>query len=174
VTVLERASVLRVRAALRAAGVAGEVVVLDATTRTAQDAATALGVAVGQIASSIVFVLDDESPLLVITSGRHRVDPVMVGESLGVAGLARADADYVKTWSGFSIGGVSPVGWCRPGPDSLGASGSLTTPRVVIDMALNDYDVVWAAGGHPHAVFPTTFDELRGATSATPLRVASD
>jgi len=174
VSVLERASVQRVRVALRAAGVAGEVVVLDASTRTAADAAAALGVTVGQIASSIVFVLEDASPLLVITSGRHRVDPGLVGESLGVGDLARADAAYVKAWSGFSIGGVSPVGWSGPVPASPRESESSAAPRVVIDVALDDYDVVWAAGGHPHAVFPTSFDELRGAIGATALRVAAD
>ena len=101
----------------RPAGLGTDVVVLDDTSRTAADAAAALKVEVGQIASSIVFVLPDGLPLLVITSGRHRVDPDLVAGALGVASLERADAQYVKAWSGFSIGGVSPVGWRGERPD---------------------------------------------------------
>ncbi len=167
--ILARASVSRVRAALAARGVGADVVVLDDTSRTAADAAAALKVEVGQIASSIVFVLPDGLPLLVITSGRHRVDPDLVAGALGVASLERADAQYVKAWSGFSIGGVSPVGWGGERPDV-----SPGPPSAVIDVALDDYDVVWAAGGHPHAVFPTTFDELRRVTDAVALRVADE
>jgi prolyl-tRNA editing enzyme YbaK/EbsC (Cys-tRNA(Pro) deacylase) len=160
--------VARVRDALRDAGLAGEVVVLDDTSRTATDAAAALGVEVGQIASSIVFALPDARPLLVITSGRHRVDPVLVARSLGVGELGRADADFVKEHSGFSIGGVSPLAWAGP------PGGAHSAPRTVIDLALSHYDVLWAAAGHPHAVFPTTYDELRRVTGATPLVVAAD
>lgn len=162
----------RVRAALLDAGIAGEVLVLDETSRTASDAARALGIEVGQIASSLVFALPDGSPLLVITSGRHRVDAALVAEALGEASLERVDADYVKSVSGFSIGGVSPVGWAPPAGD--GAAAGTGAPRAVIDLALADYDVVWAAGGHPHAVFPTTYDELRRAADATPVSVAAD
>lgn len=164
---------VRVSAALRVAGVSGDVVVLDATSRTAADAAAALGVAVGQIASSLVFVVATGDPVLVITSGRHRVDPVLVASALGVAELERADADFVKAASGFSIGGVSPVGWIARSSDESTESAP-TTPLTVIDLALADYDVVWAAGGHPHAVFPTTFDELVRACNATAMRVAAD
>ncbi|HEV2427734.1 MAG TPA: YbaK/EbsC family protein [Acidimicrobiales bacterium] len=155
--------VARVRAALADAGAASEVVVLADTSRTAADAAAALGVEVGQIASSLVFVLPDGSPLLVITSGRHRVDVGRVAAVLGVDGLGRADADFVKRASGFSIGGVAPVGW----------SGD-ADPVVVIDEALGDYGEVWAAGGHPHAVFATSYDELVRLTGARPVRVADD
>ncbi|MFI5035565.1 MAG: YbaK/EbsC family protein [Acidimicrobiales bacterium] len=165
--ILERASVVRVRAALHDAGVEGDVVVLDESTRTAADAAGALGVAVGQIASSLVFALPNGDPLLVITSGRHRVDAVRVALALGVAALERADAQYVKRCSGFSIGGVSPLGWCPPG---AGAA----TPAAVIDLALADYGVVWAAAGHSHAVFATTFEVLRRVADATPVRVGDD
>ena len=126
--------------------------------RSAQEAADALGILVGQVASSIVFKLPDGSPLLVITSGRHRVDTELVAKELGVEKLNRADADYVKEASGFSIGGVSPVGW-------------VNEATIVIDLALNDYDVVWAAAGHPHTVFPTTYGELLTATNARPLVV---
>ena len=86
-----------------------EIVVLSETARTAQDAANALGIEVGQVASSIVFKLANDQPLLIITSGRHRVDTEMVAKSLSLGKLHRADADFVKAVSGFSIGGVPPV-----------------------------------------------------------------
>ena len=156
--VLQNPSVQRVSAKLKELGIKGEVHVLSDSARTAQEAADALGILVGQVASSIVFKLDDESPLLVITSGRHRVDTKLVAEKLGVAKLHRVDADYVKEKSGFSIGGVSPVGWVSPA-------------TILIDEALNDYEVVWAAAGHPHAVYPTTFAELLECTSAQPMVV---
>ena len=156
--VLQNPSVQRVSAKLKELGIKGEVHVLSDSARTAQEAADALGILVGQVASSIVFKLDDESPLLVITSGRHRVDTKLVAEKLGVAKLHRVDADYVKEKSGFSIGGVSPVGWVNPA-------------TILIDEALNDYEVVWAAAGHPHSVYPTTFAELLECTGAKPMVV---
>ena len=156
--VLQNPSVQRVSAKLKELGVQGEVHVLSDSARTAQEAADALGILVGQVASSIVFKLDDESPLLVITSGRHRVDTKLVAEKLGIAKLHRVDADYVKEKSGFSIGGVSPVGWINPA-------------TILIDEALNDYENVWAAAGHPHSVYPTTFAELIQATGAKPMVV---
>ena len=156
--VLQNPSVQRVSAKLKELGINGEVHVLSDSARTAQEAADALGILVGQVASSIVFKLDDESPLLVITSGRHRVDTKLVAEKLGIAKLHRVDADYVKEKSGFSIGGVSPVGWINPA-------------TILIDEALNDYEVVWAAAGHPHSVYPTTFAELVVATGAKPMVV---
>ena len=157
--VLQNPSVQRVSAKLKELGVTGEVHVLSDSARTAQEAADALGILVGQVASSIVFKLDDESPLLVITSGRHRVDTKLVAEKLGIAKLHRVDADYVKEKSGFSIGGVSPLGW-------------ISKPEIIlIDEALNDYEVVWAAAGHPHAVYPTTYAELIQCTDAKPMIV---
>ena len=156
--VLQNPSVQRVSAKLKELGINGEVHVLSDSARTAQEAADALGILVGQVASSIVFKLDDESPLLVITSGRHRVDTKLVAEKLGIAKLHRVDADYVKEKSGFSIGGVSPVGWINPA-------------TILIDEALNDYEVVWAAAGHPHSVYPTTFADLIQATGAKPMVV---
>ncbi len=157
-SVLQNPSVQRVSAKLKELGVQGEVHVLSDSARTAQEAADALGILVGQVASSIVFKLDDESPLLVITSGRHRVDTKLVSEKLGVEKLHRVDADYVKEKSGFSIGGVSPVGWVNPA-------------TILIDEALNDYEVVWAAAGHPHSVYPTTYAELIMCTGAKPMVV---
>jgi prolyl-tRNA editing enzyme YbaK/EbsC (Cys-tRNA(Pro) deacylase) len=159
--VLARPAVARVRAALDAAGINGEIRVLADSTRTAREAASALGVEVGQIASSLVFRRRDGEPVLVITSGAHRVDPDLVAASLGLDGLERVDADYVKSRSGFSIGGVSPLGW-------VGDHSQLT---VVIDEDLGGFDVIWAAAGHPHAVFACTFSALRDACGARVLRV---
>ena len=156
--IIEKAAVKRVIAALAEHGLTGEVNVLSDSARTAQEAATALGIEVGQIASSLIFKLPDESPLLVITSGRHRVDTDLVAKNLGVEKLGRVDADYVKEKSGFSIGGVAPIGWVSPA-------------TILIDQALNDYEVVWAAAGHPHAVYPTTFAELIQCTGAQPMKV---
>ena len=145
--VLEKAAVKRVVSALTDSGIKGQVHVLSESARTAQEAATALGIEVGQIASSLIFKLMDGSPLLIITSGRHRVDTELVARTLEIEKLDRVDADYVKEKSGFSIGGVAPIGWISPA-------------TILIDLALNDYDVVWAAAGHPHAVYPTSFAEL--------------
>ncbi len=157
--ILEKAAVKRVTAALLEHGCAGQIKVLSDSARTAAEAAAALGIEVGQIASSIIFKLPDGSPLLIITSGRHRVDTDLVASALGIEKLGRVDADYVKEQSGFSIGGVSPLGW-------------ISKPKIIlIDEALNDYDVVWAAAGHPHAVFPTTYSELIQCTGAQPMIV---
>jgi prolyl-tRNA editing enzyme YbaK/EbsC (Cys-tRNA(Pro) deacylase) len=156
--VIEKAAVKRVIAALCEHGVKGEVHVLSDSARTAQEAADALGIEVGQIASSLIFQFVDGSPLLVITSGRHRVDTDLVARTLGVETLNRVDANYVKEKSGFSIGGVAPLGWIFPA-------------TILIDEALNDYEVVWAAAGHPHAVYPTSFTELVACTGAQPMIV---
>ena len=156
--VLEKAAVKRVIAALAEHGCAGQIKVLSDSARTAAEAASALGIEVGQIASSLIFKLPDGSPLLVITSGRHRVDTDLVAQNLGIEKLGRVDADYVKEQSGFSIGGVAPIGWVSPA-------------TILIDQALNDYEVVWAAAGHPHAVYPTTYDELIQCTGAQPMIV---
>ena len=150
-------NVLRIQDALLAAGAKGSVRMLDESARTAAEAAAALGVEVGQITNSLVFVADGQ-PLLVLTSGRHRVDTARVAELVGVAKVSRADADFVREHAGVAIGGVSPIGHPRP-------------LRTLVDVALNDYDVVWAAAGHTHAVFPTTFDELLTLTGGTPATV---
>lgn len=163
--ILTRSSVRRVRAAIEANALAGEITVLNQSAKTAVEAATALGIAVGQIASSLVFKLPDSSPLLVITSGRHRVDTELVATHLGVDALHRADAEWVKSVSGFSVGGVAPIGW-----ESEDLSLKVT---IVIDLALSEYEVIWAAAGHPHAVFPTSFEELRRITGALPLSVGN-
>jgi len=157
--VLEKAAVKRFIDAARSLGVKGEVKVLADTARTALDAANSLGIEVGQIASSLIFRLPSGNPLLIITSGRHRVDTELVAKNLNIPELGRADANYVKEVSGYSVGGVSPIGWT-------------STPEItLIDEALNDYDVVWAASGHPHAVYPTTYAELIECTNANPMIV---
>ena len=157
--ILEKQAVKRVLAALAENQIKGEVKILSETAKSAAEAANGLGIEVGQIASSIIFKLPDNSPLLVITSGRHRVDTELVATKLGMGELGRVDADYVKASSGFSIGGVSPIGWLNPPAVTL------------IDTALADYEVVWAAAGHPHAVFPTTFAELERVSNATAMEV---
>lgn len=157
--VLEKAAVKRVAQALIEHKMSGQIKVLNDSARSAAEAAAALGIEVGQIASSILFKLPDDSPLLVITSGRHRVDTDLVASQIGVASLGRVDADYVKEKSGFSIGGVAPIGWMNPA-------------TIIIDKALNDYPVIWAAAGHPHAVFPTTYTELLKSTVAQSMKVA--
>jgi prolyl-tRNA editing enzyme YbaK/EbsC (Cys-tRNA(Pro) deacylase) len=157
--ILEKAAVKRFQEAATKLGVKGEVNILSETARTAVDAANGLGIEVGQIASSLIFKLPSGNPLLIITSGRHRVDTDLVAKNLGIAELGRADANYVKEVSGYSVGGVSPIGWTSQ-PE-----------KTLIDQALNDYPVVWAASGHPHAVYPTSFDELIACTGATPMVV---
>ena len=157
--VLEKAAVKRVAKALLDHQMAGQIKVLTDSARSAAEAASALGIEVGQIASSILFKLPDDSPLLVITSGRHRVNTELVAKKLNLSALGRVDADYVKERSGFSIGGVAPIGWLNPA-------------TIIIDEALNDYEVVWAAAGHPHAVFPTTYSELAKITKAQSMVVA--
>ena len=156
--VLEKAAVKRVQQALIDLGVSGQIKVLIDSARTAQEAADGLGIEVGQIASSLIFKLPDHAPLLIITSGRHRVDVDLVAKNLGIEKLERVDAAYVKEISGFSIGGVAPIGWISPA-------------TIIIDQALNDYEVVWAAAGHPHAVYPTSFNELLQCTDAKPMVV---
>lgn len=137
-------------------GVQGRVRELDSSARTAAEAAASLGVPVGAIASSLVFLLDD-APLLVVTSGRHRVEPELVTGLLGGT-LHRADAATVRAVTGQPIGGVGPVGH----PESL---------RTLVDVALEEHPEVWAAAGTPHAVFPTTFAELVRITGGTPAVV---
>jgi prolyl-tRNA editing enzyme YbaK/EbsC (Cys-tRNA(Pro) deacylase) len=146
----------RVQRALADAGCAAQVVELTDSARTAAEAAVALGVAVGQIANSLVFVADGE-PLLVMTSGANRVDTARVGALL-VATVRRADPDTVRTATGFPIGGVAPVGFPAP-------------VRVLVDEDLLAYDVIWAAAGTPHTVFPTTGVELVRITGGTAAAV---
>lgn len=152
-------AVEKVRAALDAHGARGEIRWLDDAVTTAPLAAQALGVEVGQIANSLVFTLDG-APVLVMTSGAHRVDTDFLGARLGGV-LGRASKDVVRDATGQVIGGVAPVG--HPAP-----------VRTLVDTALAQYDVVWAAAGHAKTVFPTSFDELVRITGGEPTPVESD
>ena len=127
-------------------------VFLDVAARTAQEAADALGIAVGQIAKSVVFRRTaDEAAVLVVTSGDKRVDERKVAALVGAVG--RADADFVKARTGFSIGGVAPVGHLEP-------------PVLLIDRELFRFGEIWAAAGHPNGVFRLSPDELAQLTGA--------
>jgi prolyl-tRNA editing enzyme YbaK/EbsC (Cys-tRNA(Pro) deacylase) len=143
---------------LRELGAQGEVRVLPEAVRTAQQAADALGCSVGAIANSLIFDADG-SPVLILTSGSHRVDTELVRNTLGLSSLRRATPEFVRSHTGQAIGGVAPVGHPAPVPTYL-------------DRALADHPVVWAAAGHAHAVFDTTYDELRAITDATEIDVA--
>jgi prolyl-tRNA editing enzyme YbaK/EbsC (Cys-tRNA(Pro) deacylase) len=140
----------RVQAALRQLGSAAEVVQLETTARSAEEAAAAIGCTVAEIAKSLVFRTASGDAVLVIASGAHRVDEGRVATVLG-ATLRKADADFVRDRLGYAIGGVPPVGHKSPLP-------------VFIDETLRRHDAVWAAAGHPHAVFRTTAAELEELT----------
>jgi prolyl-tRNA editing enzyme YbaK/EbsC (Cys-tRNA(Pro) deacylase) len=148
-----------VDAILESAGVPGRVRILPDAAPTAVAAAALLGVEVGAIANSLVFVTAENAPLLVMTSGAHRVDTGKVAAEVGTAKLKRAEPDFVYQHTGQRIGGVAPVGHPAPIP-------------TLVDVALRDFPQVWAAGGIPHAVFPATFDELVRLTGGTPSEVA--
>jgi len=144
--------VQRVAAALQAAGHPHGPVMLDDAARTAQQAADALGVGVGQIAKSIIFRRkDDDRAVLVITSGDRRVDEKKVAALVGK--LSRADAEFVRTRTGFAIGGVSPVAHASP-------------PVTLIDRELFRFEEIWAAAGHPHGVFRLQPQDLVTLTGA--------
>ena len=144
--------VQRVAAALQEKGHPHGPRMLDNSACTAQEAADALGIAVGQIAKSIIFRRkSDDAAVLVVTSGDRRVDEKKVEAHVGKVG--RADADFVKSRTGFSIGGVSPVAHATP-------------PVTLIDQDLLRFDVVWAAAGHPNGVFPLHPSDLQRLTGA--------
>jgi prolyl-tRNA editing enzyme YbaK/EbsC (Cys-tRNA(Pro) deacylase) len=153
----EPAAVTRFRATLEAVGSRGEVVVLPDSVHTAALAAQALGCEVGAIANSLLFDADG-SPVLVLTSGAHRVDTARVAATIGVPALSRAAPPFVRRHTGQVIGGVSPLGHPSPVP-------------TYIDPWLRRHAVVWAAAGHPAAVFSTTYDELVAMTGATEIDV---
>jgi prolyl-tRNA editing enzyme YbaK/EbsC (Cys-tRNA(Pro) deacylase) len=153
------ASSRRVADALAAAGVTATIVVLEQAARTSADAAAAVGCDVGQIAKSLVFRLRESGrPLLVIASGANRVDEAKVGALLGEP-IGRADADFVRTHTGFAIGGVAPL--AHPAP--------LTT---LVDEDLLKWDAIWAAGGHPHTVVRLTPAELTRIAGGQVARIS--
>ena len=150
---------LTVNEILAEAGCPGRVRILDEAAPTAAAAAAQLGVDVGAIANSLVFRTADGEPLLVMTSGAHRVDTAKVAALVGTAELSRADPDFVRAATGQRIGGVAPVGH----PSRI---------ETLVDVALGRYETVWAAGGVPNAVFPTTYAELLRLTAGRSADVA--
>src|SRR5437762_32698 len=138
---------------LRERGATGQVRELPDPAPTAATAAAQLGCELGAIANSLVFSADG-APLLVMTSGAHRVDTAKVASLIGASKVARANARSVREWTGQAIGGVAPVG--HPSPI-----------RTLVDTWLDKYDEIWAAGGHPHTVFPTSYAELLHFTNGT-------
>ena len=145
---------------LAEAGAAGQVLELPGSARTAAEAAGELGVPVGAIANSLLFDVDG-APLLVLTSGAHRVDVCKVAALLGVRRVRPASPDFVREHTGQPIGGVAPIGH----PEPIGT---------LVDVELARHDRVWAAAGHPHAVFPTSYDELLRLTGGTAAEVGDD
>jgi len=143
---------------LQAAGLSGRVRMLDEAVSTARAAAQYLGCSVGAIANSLIFATDADEPLLIMTSGAHRVDMIKVGNELGVE-LHRASPEFVREHTGQPIGGVAPVGHPKP-------------IRTIVDRALAEFDELWAAGGVPHAIFPLTYRELLTITGGRESDVA--
>jgi prolyl-tRNA editing enzyme YbaK/EbsC (Cys-tRNA(Pro) deacylase) len=141
------ASAQRVQRALAAAGVDSKVIELSVAARTSQQAADALGIEVGQIAKSLIFRASPSGrAVLVIAAGDRRVDEARISALLG-EGIERATPELVREYSSFAIGGVAPVGHAKP----------MVT---FVDTSLRRFEVVWAAGGTPHCVFPITPDNL--------------
>lgn len=156
-------AVSRVLAVLAAFGHTPQIRHLPDAVRTAKAAAEALGITPAEIANSLVFAADAGDgtppvPLLVLSSGGHRVDTIKIADTLECAPLRQATPEEVRAWTGFAIGGVAPVG-------------SLTPLRTVVDVSLARYAVVWAAAGHSHSVFATTYDDLLTMTAGTPVEV---
>jgi prolyl-tRNA editing enzyme YbaK/EbsC (Cys-tRNA(Pro) deacylase) len=160
--VLDDPCVRRVAAALASFGVRGQITILDDAAHTARQAADALGIEIAQITNSLVFRAhrgdDTTRPLLVLTSGAHRVDTLRLADLLALSAISLADADFVSEHTGFTIGGVAPIP-CHP-------------IETVVDVSLSRYGQVWAAAGHPRAVFPTSYDELLRLTRGHPAEVA--
>ena len=161
----EHPSVARFRAALAEKGGTGRIVVLPDSVHTAALAAQALGCEVGAIANSLLFEAVGEDghdatsePVLILTSGAHRVDTDKVADSIGATRLKRAKPEFVREHTGQVIGGVSPIAHPRP-------------VRTFLDPTLRRYDEIWAAAGHPAAVFSTTYDELLAMTGAHEIEV---
>lgn len=145
---------------LATAGIAAPISELPTSTRTAAEAADALGCEVGAIASSLLFVADGE-PVLVMTSGRHRVDAALLGAALDVDDVRLASAQLVRSVTGQAIGGVAPTGHPEP-------------IRTVVDEALQQHRTIWAAAGTPHTVMPLTVTDLIALTNGTLVVVAAD
>ncbi|MFZ2502002.1 MAG: YbaK/EbsC family protein [Nocardioides sp.] len=153
----EHPSIAAFRAAHQQLGGTGRIVTLPESVHTAALAAEALGCAVGAIANSLLFDAGG-APVLILTSGDHRVDVTATAARIGRAALKRATPEFVRAHTGQVIGGVSPLAHPAPVP-------------TYIDSWLRRYDVIWAAAGHPAAVYSTTFDELVAMTGASEIEV---
>jgi prolyl-tRNA editing enzyme YbaK/EbsC (Cys-tRNA(Pro) deacylase) len=155
----EHPAITRFRDAHTLRGGAGRIIRLPDSVHTAALAADAVGCEVGAIANSLVFDAGGH-PVLILTSGGHRVDTTKAAAAIGVERLRRASPEFVKAHTGQVIGGVSPIGHPAPVPTYL-------------DPWLRQYDEIWAAAGHPAAVFSTTYDELLALTGATEIDVGA-
>jgi prolyl-tRNA editing enzyme YbaK/EbsC (Cys-tRNA(Pro) deacylase) len=153
----EHPAISRFREAHSARGGAGDIVILPESVHTAALAAAALGCPVGAIANSLLFDAGG-TPVLILTSGAHRVDTALTAERIGVGKLRRATPEFVREHTGQVIGGVSPIDHPTAVPTWL-------------DKELRQYDVIWAAAGHPAAVYSTTYDELLEMTGASEIAV---
>jgi prolyl-tRNA editing enzyme YbaK/EbsC (Cys-tRNA(Pro) deacylase) len=149
-SLLAHPAVARVQAALAAAGSKARVMALAETARSAEDAAASIGCALGAIVKSLVFLADGR-PVMALVAGDRRCDTAALAAALGRTKVKRADADAVREATGFTIGGVAPLGHPAPLP-------------VAIDASLGRFDRIFAAAGHPHCVFPTVLAELTRIT----------
>ena len=153
-----KSSALRVQEALQDNGLTCEIVQMQDTTRTAEDAARAVGCVVGQIVKSLVFEgRQSHRPVLVVTSGANRVNEKAIGQKLAES-IKMAKPEFVREMTGFAIGGVPPVGHRHP-------------LKIFIDEDLLQYEEIWAAAGTPHAVFKLTPDDLKTITSGEVISV---
>jgi prolyl-tRNA editing enzyme YbaK/EbsC (Cys-tRNA(Pro) deacylase) len=160
--VLDDPCVRRVAEALASLGVRAQITVLDDAAHTARQAAEALGIEIAQIANSLVFRTHRDNktaPLLILASGAHRVDTLKVADLLALSAISLAEAEFVTEQTGFTIGGVAPVAPTHP-------------IETVVDVSLSRYDQVWAAAGHPRAVFPSSYDQLLRITGGHGAEVA--
>ena len=155
---LEKKSVKKVIELLRRLRHSEEVIELTDTARSAEDAAKALNVPVGAIVKTLVFIIDantEQIPIVALVAGDNRCNTSELAKSLGISGIVvRPDADKVKILTGYSIGGVSPVGL----PEAL---------HLIIDTSLKRFKTIWSAAGHPHCVFAATYEQLVDITKAT-------
>ena len=151
---------VRVREALDALGIASPIVETIDPSPTAAAAAAQLDIEIGQVANSLIFEIDGQA-MLVMTSGEHRVNTVRLGEFLGATEVRRPDAAFVRAHTGQPIGGVAPVGHPTP-------------LRTIVDQTLSKWPIIWAAGGHPHYVFATSFDELVRITRGVVFDVGAE
>lgn len=154
----EHSSVTKCREEFSKLGVTSEIIKTNESARTAQEAADALGVEVGQIVKSLIFK-DDQAPVLVLASGSNQVDTSKVAKALNTSKVQKADAELVRIATGYAIGGVPPFGHA-------------TKMRILIDPDLAQYQTVWAAAGHPYYVFATNFEELILLSGAVTYDVA--